>query len=375
MSRQDRDAIGNDPRDMAAAGIIASCLGRAGDTGLSKEQIGKLIGNTLGARSLSTRVDSSLRWLTDPSHVIAYSDEQQQLRLTVLGQSGIRSMLPLSYLASLGQLLRDLISLDTDAQLLLRWSPLDHLVLASVLSDRAPKLRRFSEALANQIDGWHETRPVEEKSLLFAEWVMGAARASKVDELFGSLGISTERKARDGADGSRKRAYTAMLSAIALNERSRGISLSEIERRWGLTSLDGLDESWRDTALWLLAGHTKVFEVRAFYHHLREHCVATDDQVKATKRAFAYIRSHAYDLLERIKYCSPLGPMLRGIKSGVRLNEAGDTPGIATIRLLEAAGVTNLIQLSQLSTDALVKLGLQKRYAKQIRAYIDRRMR
>jgi hypothetical protein len=166
-----------------------------------------------------------------------------------------------------------------------------------------------------------------------------------------------------------------MLSAIALDERSRGVSLTDIERRWGLTSLDGLDESWRDTALWLLAGHTNIFEVRAFYHHLREHCNATDDQVKATKRAFAHVRSHAYDLLERLKYCSPLGPMLRGIKSGSRLNEAGNTPGIVTIRKLEAAGVTTLVQLSQLSTDALVKVGLQKRYAKQIRAYIDRRMR
>ena len=371
----DRDAIGNDPRDRAAAAMIASCLSRAGDSGLSKEQIGKLLGNTLGARSLSTRVDSALGWLTDPSRVIAYADEQQQIRLTVLGQAGVRSMLPLNYLAGLGQLLRDMISLDPEARLLQRWSALDHLVVASILSDRAPKLRRFSEALAAQIDGWHENRPLDEKSLLFAQWVMGSRGASKADEIFGSLGIATRRKERDDADGARKRAYTAMLSAIALDERSRGVSLIDIEQRWELTSLDGLDESWRDIALWLLAGHANVFEVRAFYHHLREHCDATDDQVKATKRAFGAIRSQAYDLLERLKYCSPLGPMLRGIRTGSGHNEAGKKPGVATIRRLEAAGVTNLVQLSQLSIDALVKVGLQKRYAKQIRAYMERRMR
>jgi hypothetical protein len=39
----------------------------------------------------------------------------------------------------------------------------------SLLSDRAPKLRRFSEELADQIDGWFESRPTTEKSLLSPE--------------------------------------------------------------------------------------------------------------------------------------------------------------------------------------------------------------
>jgi hypothetical protein len=364
-----------DPRDMAAAGLIASLLGRAGEAGLSKDQIGKLLGNTLGARSLATRVNSSIRWLTDPSRVVAWSDEQQQLRLTALGQAGVRSMLPLPYLSGLGQLLRDLISLDTDGRLLQRWSALDHLVLASILSDRAPKLRRFSEALASQIDGWHENRPAEEKSVIFAEWIMGAAGASKTDELFGSLGIATDRKAAAGADAARKRAYIAMLAAIVLDERSRGIALADIERRWAITDLEGLDESWRDTALWLLAGHAKLFEIRAFYHHLREHCGATGDQVKVMKRALGRMRSQAYDLLEGLKYCSPLGPMLRGIRLTVGPHTDGPVAGIATIRTLEAAGITSMIQVRQMGIDALVQTGIQRRYAKQIRSYIDRRLR
>jgi helicase len=204
---------------------------------------------------------------------------------------------------------------------------------------------------------------------------VGAAGASKVDELFGSLGILRRQKHPIAADSARKGAYIAMLAAIVLDERSRGVPLADIERRWGITALEGMDESWRDSALWLLAGHANLLDVRAFYHHLREHCAATFEQVKATKRALARMRSQAYDLLEGLKYCSPLGPMLRGIRSTSGFATNAPMAGIATIRKLEAAGVTNLAQIRYLSVDELLEVGLQKRYAKQIRAYIERRMR
>jgi hypothetical protein len=160
-----------------------------------------------------------------------------------------------------------------------------------------------------------------------------------------------------------------------LDERSRGLALADIERRWGITELEGLDESWRDTALWLLAGHANLLEVRTFYHHLREHCSANDDQVKAMKRAFGRMRSQAYDLLEGLKYCSPLGPMLRGVRATVGSTTDGPMAGIATIRTLEAAGVTSMVQVRLMGIDALVQAGIQKRYAQQIRSYIDRRLR
>jgi hypothetical protein len=44
---------------------------------------------------------------------------------------------------------------------------------------------------------------------------------------------------------------------------------------WGLSGLDRIEESWRDTVLWLLSGHTALFEVRGFYRHLRKTCSAT----------------------------------------------------------------------------------------------------
>jgi helicase len=268
-----------------------------------------------------------------------------------------------------GQLVRDLISLDAQAKLLGRWSALDHLFVASVMSDRVPKLRRFSEALASQVDGWLESRPIEEKSLLFAEWVMGTTEATKADELWGSLGLS-----KTPAGTARKKAYIAMLAAAVLDERSRGVPLDDIEGRWGLSDLDGIEESWRDTALWLLSGHTALFEVRGFYHHLREYCSATDEQIRATKNKLNGIRQQAYDQLERLKYCSPLGPLLRGVRDSLR---ASNEPllGIGTIRKLESAGVVTLQQVAAMDVDALVSSGLQKRFAKQIRVYVRKRMK
>jgi hypothetical protein len=354
---------------VSAATIVATCLVRAADHGIDAAGLSAMLGNTLGGRALVSRVDAALRWLTDPSRAIAYRDEGGRYHLTVLGRAGVRTVLPLRYVAGVGQLIRDLISLDPHAKLLGRWSTLDHLFIASLMSDRSPRLRRFSEGLANQLDGWLESRPAEEKSLLFAEWVMGTADGTKADELWGSLGLSTTTTGI-----ARKKGYVAMLSAAVLDERTRGVSLGDIERRWDLSGLDGTEESWRDTALWLLAGHTALFEVRGFYHHLRENCSATSEQVRATKRALSVMRGQAYDLLERLKFCSPLGPLMRGVRVSLR---ARNEPllGVGTIRMLESAGVASLRQVAAMDVDALVAVGIQKRFAKQIRDYVRRRLK
>jgi hypothetical protein len=242
------------------------------------------------------------------------------------------------------------------------------------MSERSPKLRRFSEDLASQVDGWHESRPSEEKSLLFAEWVTGSSTASEADELFGSLGLHEARSGPQQGAIARKKAYVAMLSAIVLDERSRGTTSVEIERRWGVTGLEGTEESWRDTALWLLAGHAAVFEVRAFYHHLREQCSASPEQIREVKRALGRMRYLAYDLLERLKYCSPLGPLMRGVRDTLRGTKEASL-GVGTIRKLEGAGIKTMRQVAELDLDSMVAVGVQRRFAKQIRGYIRRRLR
>jgi helicase len=140
-----------------------------------------------------------------------------------------------------------------------------------------------------------------------------------------------------------------------------------------LSGLDGVEESWRDTVLWLLSGHTALFQIRGFYHHLREFCSAADEQVRVTKRALGRMRGQAYDLLERLKYCSPLGPLMRGVRDVLHASQE-PTLGIGTIRTLEAAGVATLQQVASMDTEALVAAGVQRRFAKQIRAYIRRRL-
>lgn len=365
-----RDQAVAEQATIAASTLVATCLARASDVGLSSNELSTLLGNTLGGQALASRVDGALRLLEDSSRLIAYHDDQKRYRLTALGVSGIRSMLPVGYIAGFGQLVRDLISLDVSARLLGRWSAFDHLFLIALLSARAPKLRRFSERLAEQIDGWFESRPGEGKSLLFGEWVMGAQGSSKADELFGSLGIADGMR----GDDVRKRAYVAMLGALVLDERSRGVSVSDLESRWGINGLEGVEESWRDTALWLLAGHAAILDVRSFYHHLRENCSASDADVKKTKTVVGGMRSQAYDLLDRLKYCSPLGPLARGIKATPNKSDR-TTVGVRTIRTLEAAGITSLQQIATMNVPALVATGVQRRLATQIRTYMLRRLR
>jgi hypothetical protein len=77
---------------------------------------------------------------------------------------------------------------------------------------------------------------------------------------------------------------------------------------------------------------------------------------------------------DKLKYTSPLGSMLRGIRRSIRgLN--GSIVGIGTIRRLEAAGITTMQQVSQMKLSDLETLGVTKRFAKQIIDYSRRRLR
>jgi hypothetical protein len=283
-------------------------------------------------------------------------------------------MLALTYIGGLGQLTRDLMSIDPTAKLFGRWSPLDHLFLIALLCETSPRLRRFSESLVSQIDKWIELRPESEKPLLFTEWVMGLPNTSKADELLGSLGLSNRRLKPPQLNSARKECYLAFLSAIVLDERSRGISICEIERRWGITSLDGLDEGWRDTALWILAGHAAVFEIRSFYHHLRENCCADRDRIRETKHALGRMRHQCYCLLEQLKHASPLGPVLSDIRSSMR-GHKGPVVGLGTIRKLEEAGIGSPERLVQMKISDLEMLGVARRFANQIVSYSQRRLK
>jgi helicase len=361
-----------DVRDLAAATLIAACLGRASSEGLSTDQISDLLRRTLGARSIVNRVHRSLAWLSDPARALAYTDAGGIHHLTSLGRQGVRSVLPLPYVAGLGQLVRDLMSLEHSTLTLARWTSLDHLFVVALLSDRVPRLRRFSESLAEQIDGWHESRAATDKSLLFGRWVAGSSAGAQVDELLGSLRLAGNQTSR--STNARATAYSAMLAAIALDERSHGCSIGDLEDRWRLADFAGIEESWRDTAIWLLSGHLMLFELPNFYHHLLERCGASPADVTAVKKTFQQTRSQVYDVLDRLKYCSPLGPLAHGVRQ-TRGSVRGPIVGEATIRLLEQAGLSSLEDVAAMTVEELAALGVQPRFARQINAYLRRRQR
>ena len=371
--RRSRESSGRTSEACALAGVIATALARAGDAGIAETEVALFLSHTLSGSALASRTGEGLRWLMEPARALAYRAEDSRYCLTVLGLAGVRTMLPLDYVAGLGQLMRDLISLDPDAGLLKRWTGLDHLFVMALLSERTPSFRRFSEELVEQIDGFLESRPIDEKSLLFASWVTGSVAGSKADELFGSLGLTAGTPPRAEAATFRKTAYVAMLAAIVLNERSNGASVQDLERRWSISIGEGTEEGWRDTALWLLAGHAQVSDLRCFYHHIKE-AEATAEQTQAVKAALRNLRHQSYELVQRIKYCSPLGPLVKGIR-GSRGSARAPQVGAGTIAKLEAAGIRTMKQVSELDVEQMVVLGVQKRFAQQIRAYVARRQR
>src|SRR4029434_9882509 len=114
--------------------------------------------------------------------------------------------------------------------------------------------------------------------------------------LFGSLGLSTGAATHLETSTARKRSYVAMLAAVALDERSQVASVEALEKRWSVSIGEGAEEGWRDTALWLLAGHAQVSDLRCFYHHLKE-TGATPDQTQAVKSALRKLRVQSYELV------------------------------------------------------------------------------
>ena len=352
------------------ARLVAGAIERQGDEGASLTVLERFAGATLAGDELVGAVAPALGWLTDSSRVLAWRGDDLRFRLTALGSRALRSSLPLGYASGVGQLFRDLMELGAEpTSYLRRWSLLDHLLLMELLSERSPGLRRFSEPLAEQIDGWMERQPGG--APLLWTWLGGAKGASRADELFGSLGISDGRTSPERA---RKRGYSTALRAVVMLERSRGVSPKDLARRWRVTGLEGVEEQWRDSAIWMLGGQSRLMDLRCFYYHLREDCGGGAEQVRTAKREFRRLRGQVWDLVEGIKYCSPLGPMVRGIR-GMLKGTKGPVVGPVTIKRLEDSGVRSLKDVAQMDLEQLVVMGVRRDLAKQIVRYCRRRTR
>ncbi|MBN2196874.1 MAG: DEAD/DEAH box helicase [Polyangiaceae bacterium] len=355
---------------LRAASCVAALLATVRGAGMSDAEVTTFSSAMLAGPAFSAAVPSALRWLSAPDSALAYRDETEEPRwqLTRLGERAVTASVPLPYAAGLARLVRDLLSLEVGGRALLSgWSDLDHLLVMELLREDARSLRRFSAALAEQVDGWMETRPGAPPVLF--EWVRGDATHSRADQLLGSLGLEVGTPAK-----ARARAYLALAHAIVLLERGRGASTSDLERRWKVTGLEGAEERWRDTAMWLLVGHARIFDLPVFYHHLLEVCGAGADRVRSTKRALAGMRRSALDLIETIKFCSPLGPLAQGVRRMMR-DSGKSSVGPGTLRALEAAGFCSMVGVAHASVDQLVAAGVRRDLAKQIGRYCRRRMR
>lgn len=141
-------------------------------------------------------IPSALSWLSDLLSVLAYRDESAEVSAPVLGTHTIRTALPLGVGAGLGQLLRDLLTIDPTDVCSVAGIRLT-ISLCFLLHGNFASLRPFSNALVDQVDGWMEQHP-EQSSLLYAEWIRGADGYSRSEELLGSLGIAEANQKKDG---------------------------------------------------------------------------------------------------------------------------------------------------------------------------------
>lgn len=350
---------------------IASYLARHGNAGVSLAQMQSFFERSFVSQNLVSSLPQSLEWLTDPSHMLAYSNEQENYQLTVLGQKAVRGVLPLTIAAGFGQLIRDILTIDPSDRLLSNWQPLDHLLILGLLHERRHSLRVYSASLHEQIDGWMEESP-ERKSLIFREWVRGLPGFSRADEIMGSLGITIPTAGQTKGDWACKTAYLSLFNALVMWEMCQGQAVQVLTRRWRVPALEGIEERWRDEFLWLLSGLAQVLDLRCFFFHLKENCEADSERIRAVEKQLGGMRYQVFDLQEQMKYCSPLGPMLRSLRR-IHENKPGSIVGAGSIRRLEGAGIRSLTDLIPLSTENLVDLGIRRDFARQISNYVHRR--
>ncbi|GGS37522.1 DEAD/DEAH box helicase [Deinococcus knuensis] len=364
-----------DPSDRRPAEQITATLLAAHREPVPATALESILRHSLGGPQLAGQLRGALMSLERQK--LAYrapvpdtqSGAAAQYALTWLGRQAVRAVLPLPIAAGYAQLLRDLMETEPDDHLLEHWRPMDTLLLLNLLSDRPPNLGwRWSEALASSVDAWCEQFGAQAPQLY--AFIRGVGGTSRAGELLGSLGLPLP-PGRRGEPEARKLAYQALARAAILYERSRGRSLEDTQRRWGIRNLAGVEERWRDEMLWLLGGVSEVLDPPGYVYHLRERCHADTVRLKRVKASLIRQRQQTWALSEGLKRCSPLGALL----DDIRRNQLGRGPriGVGSIQKLEAAGITDIAGLLPLSEDDLHGLGLRRDFARQLLRYLQRR--
>lgn len=345
-----------------ACRVALSILCRAGKEGLSREELDKFSGAMLAGEEVCPVMDEALRWLRSPTNLLAHQREEDgRLIATSLGTAGAKGGLPPQVVASVGRLFRDLFSVDQDFRLLGQLSALDVLLLAELVAERNFLSGNFAEELTTKVDSWEQAS--REKSVLFQNWIRGNVAASKAEELLGSLGIKHAGK----VNSARRKVYLKMRAAVVLWSRGHGARWEDIARRWDIDADQIAEEEWIRNRSWLIAGFSELCDIRCFLFHLKVDCVASDERIKKAKRNLQRTKAACFQVLGRIKYCSPLGPLLARMKlSGTK------GVGKATIEKLENAGLTTPDAVRNLTHEQIHAFGLDRRRVGAIQSYLRR---
>ena len=362
------DDHGKEPR---LAELVLSLLGRHCESGLTPEALNHFVSNTMEGGEAIAEIQAALVWLSRPGFVLAYQDKAEQWKPTVLGTTTIRASMDLTAAAGVANLLRDLLSVDSDDKLIGRLEMLDLLLLTELVATRTAVTKRFSKDLGEQVDGWIDRS--DAKPAMFTEWIRGTKDHSKADEVFGSLGIMPNKSAGRGnaPEKARQFAYLATMRSIVLWQRANGIRSEDLERRWKLSGLAEAEQTWRDDRLFLLAGMSKLFEIRCIFYHLKEECGASDERIQRVKRILADLATSCHQLMNMLGWCSPLGPIFVRLRR--TQSKAGKAlPAKATMAQLEQGGFDSAERLAKVSLDDLRRLGVRKDLAKLIVGFMRR---
>jgi helicase len=368
IGQRNAGRLGEKAAVSAPAIMVLSLLARAGKTGRSVSDLELFVGRTLGGKPMVPMVRQAIAWLRATERLLAFESDGGQVAPTNLGLAAARSTLPLGFAAGFGQLMRDLFSLEAEEKVLGEWTCFDQLLVVELLAERSFALRQFSEPLREQLDDWSER--ASEKSVLYREWIRGAKGHSKAVELFGSLQFQAQGGSMDQDEWCRRKAYLAVLRAVVLRQRSKGIAQGDISRRWKIETLAGVEEAWRDDRLWLLNALGGICDLRCFYYHLKTECGASEHRLMRAKRLMQRLRVLTYQTSAQLKYCSPLGGLLAEVHHSQALKGVGEK----TVRKLEAIDAIAFPALAQMTDGQFVAAGISRSIGNRIRAYARRRM-
>jgi superfamily II DNA/RNA helicase len=354
------------PNPNPGASLVLSILSRSGDGGMRMDELRKFASSLLAGDRLADVIDDSTRWVSGGSTLLAHQPEEGDSILpTRLGLACSRSGLRPSVAAAFANLLRDLLSVDENMTLFPQLSVLDLMLLAEVIADRKFVGGRFSAGLGEQVDDWASR--CSDKSLLFNQWIRGKEGHSKAEEIFGSLGVDSPKTKASRKDLQRQHGYLHMRAVAILWARGSGTSWNDISRRWKIDPEEIGEEEWIRSRSHLLSGFAEICDIRCFFYHLKEDCKADDAKIQKAKNTLRRLRAGCFKVLGRLKYCSPLGPLL------VAMKLAGTKGvGVTTIEKLEAAGITSAKEILEMPEEKIRELGIDAKKWNSIRSYLRR---